>query len=322
MKFSFTAVVAVMSALALAACSSGTGAPTTSPDGNKPVNIGVAFYSKTNPMYVEMEKGMRDEAAKLGANLEIAYANNAADTQTNQINTFVTKGVDVILASPVDVKALEPAYQQARGAGIPTLSVGNKVSDEFEDAFIGARFVDVAEETMDTVIKGMGGKGNLLLVTGPPQIAFVQAQKEGWGRALAKAPDVKVIDTVVVPDMSTGAAVDVATSAFTKHTSVDGVLSSQDDIALGVIQAAESRGMDLDKVYFGSWNGSPAAIKAVEQGKLDLTVSMRPQNWGRMAVQTAIDWVGGKKPSEHNVITPTLQITKDNVSTLKPEDYA
>lgn len=308
--------VALTTSLGLASCSSASG------DGDDPnaVRIGVSFYTKTIPMYVEMEKGMRAEAKKLGVELEFAYADNSAETQSNQINTFVTKGVDLILASPVDAKALVPAYQQARAADVPVISVGNKVDDADEDAFVGPNLVQLSQETMEKTIEGMGGKGDLLLITGPPQIAFVQLQKQGWDAALAEHPEVNVVDTLVVPDMTTGAAVDIANSGFSAHPNVSGVLSSLDDVSLGALQAAQGRNMDLDSVFFAGWDGGPAALKAVESGDYDLTLSMKAQTWGRIAVQTAVDWHNGKKPEGHFVDTPSIFITPENIDSLSEAD--
>src|SRR5690625_5220135 len=104
--------------------------------------IGISFYTKTIPMYSQMEDGIKKEAKKLGVDVEFAYADNSAETQSNQINTFVTKDFDAILASPVDADALVPAYQQARDAEIPIISVGEKLAkEEDEDLYIGPDLV-------------------------------------------------------------------------------------------------------------------------------------------------------------------------------------
>lgn len=311
------ASLAIIAALGLAACNRDEGGSSSDPDA---LRVGVSFYTKTIPMYVEMEKGMREEAEKLGVDLEFSYADNSAETQSNQINTFVTKGVDLILASPVDAEALVPAYQAARAADIPVISVGNKVDDAEEDAYVGPSLVALSQQTMENTIEGMGGKGDLLLITGPPQIAFVQLQKQGWDAALADHPEVNVVDTLVVPDMTTGAAVDIANSGFAANPDVDGVLSSLDDIALGALQAAQGRNMDMDKIFFAGWDGGPAALKAVKSGDYDTTLSFRGQTWGRIAVQTAVDWAGGKKPDGHYVDTPTVFITPENITTLSEAD--
>ena len=311
------ASLAIIAALGLAACNRDEGGSGSDPNA---LRVGVSFYTKTIPMYVEMEKGMREEAEKLGVDLEFSYADNSAETQSNQINTFVTKGVDLILASPVDAEALVPAYQAARAADIPVISVGNKVDDAEEDAYVGPSLVALSQQTMENTIEGMGGKGDLLLITGPPQIAFVQLQKQGWDAALAENPDVNVVDTLVVPDMTTGAAVDVANSGFSSNPDVDAVLSSLDDIALGALQAAQSRNLDLDSIFFAGWDGGPAALKAVEAGDYDMTLSMRGKTWGTIAVQTAVDWVDGTEPDGHFVDTPSVFITPDNINELSEAD--
>lgn len=307
----------IATALGLAACNRDEGGSGSDPDA---LRVGVSFYTKTIPMYVEMEQGMREKADELGIELEFAYADNSAETQSNQINTFVTKGVDLILASPVDAEALVPAYQQARAADIPVISVGNKIDDAEEDAYVGPSLVALSQETMENTIEGMGGKGDLLLITGPPQIAFVQLQKQGWDAALAEHPEVNVVDTLVVPDMTTGAAVDIANSGFAANPNVDAVLSSLDDIALGALQAAQSRNLDMDKVFFAGWDGGPAALEAVESGDYDMTLSMRGKTWGTIAIQTAADWADGKKPDGHFVDTPSVFITPENFPTLSEED--
>lgn len=312
-------------ALLLAGCSSGGGdnsnnGSSSSAGGGKQYRIGVSFYSNVIPLYVQMQQGMQDKAKQLGVTLEFSVANNSAETQSDQINTFITKGDDLILASPVDATALAPAYQAARSASIPVISVANKLDNaSLEDAYVGPDLVDQAFRTMERVVEGMGGKGNLLLITGPPQIAFVQAQKAGWQKSLAKHPDVHVVDTVVDADLSTSGALDAATSALSAHPDVTGILSSDDDISMGAIKAAQGRQLDLSKIYIAGWDGSPAAIDAIKAKTYDLTLSEKPYTWGQIAIQTAVDWLNGKKPSGHRVNVPDIFIDQQNVNTLTTE---
>jgi ribose transport system substrate-binding protein len=283
--------------------------------------IGVSFYSNVIPLYVEMQEGMEDKAEELGVELEFAYGDNSAENQANQINTFITTGVDLILASPVDAAALTPAYQQARQAGIPILSVANKVEDEAdEDAYIGPDLVEQSARTLERVIEGMGGSGKLLLMTGPPQIAFVQAQIEGWEQVLADNPGIEVVDQVVVPDLSTAGAVDAASAALSANPDVTGILASIDDMALGAVQAAESAGIAPEDIFIAGWDGGPAAVEAIEAGTYDLTLSQKPYTWGQIAVETAVDWLNGEKPGEHRVNTPDVFIDQENVATLTEEE--
>lgn len=315
MRIRGIAIVAVTLLVATFAAACGGGDAGDKKSSSK--RIGISFYTKTIPLYSLMEDGIKEEAKKLGVDVEFSYANNSAETQSNQINTFVTKDFDAIIASPIDVDALVPAYQQARDAGVPVLSVANKLSSEKdEDLFIGPDLVKMAEETMDAISDAIGGSGDLLYLSGPPQIAFVQNQQEGIDAFLAKNKGVKLAKTVVVPDMTTGKATDVASSAFAGDRTYDAVFSSLDDVSLGAIEAAKSANRDIDKIFFAGWDGSPAGVQAVRDGDYDLTVSLKAKTWGGIALKTAVDFLDGKKPEGHNVRTPYLFINADNIQGL------
>jgi ABC-type sugar transport system substrate-binding protein len=283
--------------------------------------IGISFYTNVIPLYVAMQEGMEDKAKELGVELEFSYADFSAENQSNQINTFITTGVDLILASPVDSAALAPAYEQARQAGIPILSVANKLENEAdEDGYVGPDLVDQSARTMERVVEGMGGSGRLLLVTGPPQIAFVQAQIEGWDQVLADNPDIEIAATVAVPDLSTSGALDATSSALAGNPDVTGIITSNDDIALGAIQAAESAGFSPEDLFIAGWDGSVAAQEAIRAGSYDVTLSQRPYTWGAIAMQTAFDWLNGDEPSDHRVNTPDVFIDAETVDTLTEDD--
>jgi ribose transport system substrate-binding protein len=312
-------------ALVMTACGGesgdGGGAGGGSDAGGEDYRIGVSFYSNVIPLYVEMEEGMRDMAEELGVELEFAYADNSAENQSNQINTFITTGVDLILASPVDAAALTPAYQQARAAGIPIISVANKVAnDADEDAYVGPDLAEQSARTLERVIEGMGGEGQLLLLSGPPQITFVQLQQAGWDQVLAENPDITVVDTAVVPDLSTAGAVDATAAALSANPEVTGILASIDDMALGAVQAADAAGIAPEDIVIAGWDGGPAALEAIEAGTYDVTLSQKPYTWGQIAVETAVDWLNGEKPDEHRVNTPDVFIDQENVTTLTEDE--
>lgn len=324
------AVVGALCALGLvlSACSSSgggnSGTPTgttggTQPAGNtnsKHYTIGVSFYSNTIPLYIGMKQGMEQEAKKLGATLSFAYANNDANTQTNQISNFVTRQVDLILASPVDANALVPAYQQARKAGIPVISVANKVADTDEDAFVGNDWTELGKQTMQDVIQHLGGKGDIAEIVGPPAIDFVRQASAGYKEALADAPGIHVVDTLTDPDMSTGQALNLANTILTAHPNVNAIVSSIDDITMGVISALKSHGVAPGKVYLASWDATDARLQSLKQGWSGFTVSNCPISWGKVAVDTAVNWLQGKKPAQHAVPVKNLTITDQNVNSI------
>jgi ABC-type sugar transport system substrate-binding protein len=289
-------------------------APAPEPD--EDILIGVSFYTERIPLYAEMRRGVEEAAAAAGVEVVIADANGNAETQTNQIANMVTQGVDAIIASPVDATAMVPAYQGARDAGVIMISAANKVADEYEDAFVGPDLVDYAAQTMTRMIEGIGGSGKIMIITGPPQISFVQLQQAGWDSVLAEYPDVEVVATGVVEDLTTAKALDVATSLLTANPDVNGIMSSTDNISVGVIQAIEGQGLDPATIFTAGWDAQPNAVELIREGKYTLSLSFVGVEWGRIAFATALESAKGNLPASHYVSTPGLFVDAENASVL------
>jgi ABC-type sugar transport system substrate-binding protein len=206
MKFHKNAKVGlgmIAAGVLLAACGGGSsdsgdnGGGETTGSTDSGLTIGVSFYSMQVPLFVEMLQGIEDVAAEQGIEIIFYDAGGSAEQQINQIENLITSEVDAIIASPADATALVPVYESVRAAGIPIFSAANKVADEYEDGFVGPNLSALANETMDLLIDCMDGSGEMVLITGPPVIAFVQLQQAGWDQALAANPDVSVVQTLV-----------------------------------------------------------------------------------------------------------------------------
>lgn len=302
---------------------SDSGAPTSTvmPDGTG-LTIGVSFYdSKVIPLYVDMEEGMTAAAQEAGADITFSYAAFDPVAQVDQIETMITNGVDVILATPFDPTVLLTAYESARDAGIPIISFANKVDDDAEDLFLGRNWGEFGAANMEAAIEAIGGSGNIAFVTGPPELAVVQQVQEGWDSVLADHPDVTVVDTLVDPDMTTTVAVDLANTLFGSIEDIDAVLCTIDQICLGVAQAAEEQDVDPDSIFIASMDADSTALSQVREGSgIDQTFSMKGVTWGRQAVVVALNYLAGDVPAEHSVPNQFVRIGPDNVANITDED--
>lgn len=305
-----------------APAASESAAPASSAAAGEGMTIGVSFYSQQIPLFVEMLEGAKALAAQEGVEIIFADGGGSAEEQTNQIENMITSGVDALVVSPVDAAAMVPAYQSAMAAGIPIFSAANKVADEYETGFVGPDLVSYAEQTMDKIIECMGGKGELVLITGPPQISFVQLQQMGWDASLKNNPDVSIVQTLVDEDLSTPKAVDLASAALLANPNVAGILSSTDNIGVGVVQAIKSQGIDPTTICTAGWDGQPNAVDLVKEGSYGVTLSFLGYKWGQIALQTAIDAANGTMPASHYVSSDGLFIDKANASVLTPEQIS
>jgi len=311
MKLRLSAVAIVALTGLLSACG------TSSAGTTKPTVIGVSFYTNTIPLYAQIRQGMEQEAKAKGVQLTFAYANNDAATQSSQIADFVTKKVNLILCSPVSVSALVPAYNQARQAGVPVISVATKVADANEDAFIGQDWSFVGRAQVDDAAKALNGQGSIALITGPPVIDFVAQSTKGINDALAKYPGMKIVAQAVDPDLSQSGGLDQANNILTAHPDVKAILASTDDIAIGAVQALQEHNIAPGKVFVAGLDGEPRAVDSIKNNQgMSFTISVKGVTWGRQSIDVAVDWLNGKKPSAHRVDSAYQIVDAANVASL------
>jgi ribose transport system substrate-binding protein len=317
----WAAAAAAAVALVVAACSSTSSAVTSrsssAPAPGEPV-IGVSFYSNTIPLYVEMAKGMAKEAAAEHVKLDFQYADDSASTQTSQIQNFITEHVSAILCSPVSPAALIPAYQAADAAHIPIISVANKVPDQYETTYVGGNWKADGVLMMQWVVREIGGKGDIVELTGPPTISFVHDMSAGWAEVLAQHPSVHVVSDLA-GGLSETAGLTDATNALTAHPNVKAVVTDSDEVALGALEAMKNLHIDPKNVLVTGQDGDPpniASIKTPDGQAYDQ--ALKPVTWGELAVKTAVAVIHGKHFGPL-VATPMQVVTRQNVRSLSPE---
>jgi ribose transport system substrate-binding protein len=269
--------------------------------------IGVAFYSQTIPLYVEMRRGMEAEAAKRNVDLQFQYSGPDAQQQSNQIANFVTTKVDLILCSPFDKNALINAYKAARTAGVPIISLANDISDPTaEDAFIGNDWAKFGRMEMTAAVKAIGGSGPIGIIEGPPAIGFV----------LSKYPNVKVVADLNGP-LTIDAGLTAASNILTAHPDVKAIVNVSDELAQGTAQALKERSIGPGKIFVAGWDGYPAVIDLIKtNGGIDYTIDNQGYAWGVLAVDVAADYLAGKKPKSKSIDSPYFEVTKETVNKM------
>lgn len=283
----------------------------------KHYTIGVSFYTNALPIYINMADGMKTEAKKLGVTLDFSYANFSASEQSNQINDFVTRHVNMIMASPVSYNALVPAYKAAKSAGIPIFSVANNVPLKDETGFVGQNIIRVGEEQINFVSKQLHGHGQVAEIAGPPTIYFVGQEKIGWRKALAKHKGLHLVATETDATLSTATGLTLADDILTAHPTVKAIVSSVDTIALGAAEALQQQGVTPGTVVLAGLDGDPRVVAQIKHnGYIRFTVSELGKTWGKIAVKTANSFLNGHKPKHKSVTTPYQIITTSNVHKL------
>lgn len=316
---------------ALAACGGDDeeeGAPpaaeetTTGGEAQEDFTIGVSLASPNIPLYVAMADGIRAKAEELGVEVVFTEANEDPVQQLNDVQDLIAQDVDGILISPIDAEAAVPAYEDARAADIVIMSIARNTDPKVEDAFIGAPWTKFGTQIGEWACEHAPDKAtNVAMIKGPAGASFVEEMEDGFKEALsADCPDMKIVfennNAPLVADKGLASAQD----ALTRTSDIGVFFANNDDLASGVIQALEEKGVAMDDVIVTGFDGTPEGIQLARDGKLDYTIALRPYAWGQLGLETMVNYLRGDKPAEHIVEIETIDIDKASAAEVTEEE--
>jgi len=314
----FALASAATVALALGACSSGGGSAGGGPTGGGGDKIGVALITKdsSNPFFVAMQKGAKEEASKAGIDLTVASGKQEGDDQgqITAIENSIAKGDKGILITPMST-GVNSAMKKARDAGLFVIALDTPPDP--------ASTVDITFAT-DNFKAGtlIGQWAEKQLAGKPATIALLDLfndkivsvdynRDQGFltGMGIDTKDKKKNGDedktgkyksgtyTIVCNEAGNGAE-DGGRSAMerclTKNPDINVVYTINEPTAVGASAALKAQGKDAMIV---SVDGGCAGVKSVKSGVIGATAQQYPLKMAQLGME-AIKKIatGGEKP--------------------------
>ena len=272
--------------------------------------IGVALASDTNPFYIAMLKGIETRANQLGHKVSVVSAEEDVARQLNGVNDLIAKGVDGILISPIDAKALCSAYDKAKAAGIPMMSIARGSACKSQMLHIAVDELRVGREIAEWTAQKIGKKGKVAMLAGPAGAQAFMNFARGYEEGIARHPDIKVVfrqELALTREMGLKHGED----ALVAHPGLSAIYGANDELGMGAAQAVAAAGMRSSVIVTGM-NGIPPAVRAVKRGAMDLTVVLNPVKWGFLGADTMDAYFKGRKHDPRVYIGHVL-VDKSNV---------
>lgn len=271
------------------------------------LTIGLSNFSAFLPFEGASKAGVEEQAAKYGWKVVETDSGFDPSKQVSDVQSLITRGVDVLIVSPVDKDALLPAYQAAAEAQIPIVSIGNKLDAKdagFETAFFGNTNEEIGSLETEALIEAMGGKGKVIMVLGPSGTSFVTEMAAGAEKTFAEHPEIEVVFKQNTKALSSEEGLRVAQTALTAHPDVQGVWANEDELAAGSVRALQERGL-AGKVPVG-WNGGTApSLEAAAKGEM-VGVVLPSYTWGADTVKLIHEAISEGKEFSGGVDAPNI----------------
>jgi ABC-type sugar transport system substrate-binding protein len=304
-------VLLVIALLALGACNR-----------SKTTTIGVSMALFDDNFLTVLRNGMQSYAQTLDAvSLQVEDAQNDVAKQLSQIQNFISQGVDAILVIPVDTDATPAMTRLAIEAGIPLIYVNRQPADleklPKRTAFVGSNEVESGTLEAREVCRRLKAAGKA-----EAKIVVIMGELSNQAARQRTQDVVDVLATPVcsfmkIVERQTGnwqrtQGQDLMTNWISAGTRFDAVVSNNDEMAIGAIQALKAAGYDMSKLIVAGVDGTDDALAAMQAGDLDVTVFQDAAGQGKGAIDTALELAKGETV-EQTVWIPFELVTPENV---------
>ena len=279
-------------------------------------------------------QGARDgvERAARELNVRIEWQGPLDDSkvadQIGIFNNLAASGVDAVLLSPCDDKALLPHVRNAMKRGIPVgifdSPLAGQVGTDYVD-YIGTDNHAAGELAAHTLIQAINAtkektanavyEGRLIVVRFTEGSASTRDRENGFLDVAASVSTLRILDKQYT-DGSTMGAQHVAETLLDSYVNnnkleVDGIFASNQPTTEGVynaLQALRDKGVQV-RTRFVGFDESDLLLQGLRSGTIDALIVQDPEKMGYLGIKALVNYLGGK-PVEPVVDTGTAVMTK------------
>ena len=265
-------------------------------------NVGVCIYQFADNFMTLYRTDLEEYLKDKGYAVTIVDGKNDQNTQTEQINTFLQQGVDVLIINPVQTTSAQTIVDTIKPSETPIVFINR----EPEKA--------VLETETQGDING-DGKITYIMCKGDPENIDAQYRTEYSIKALTDAgKEVECLYEYLDNWDQTTAQQDVANALAQYGEKIEVVFCNNDAMALGALQSIEQAGRTVGKdIYLVGVDALKEAVQNVVDGKMTGTVLNDDVGQATAAAEATQLFVEGKDVEEYYWVD-YVKVTTENAA--------
>ena len=291
-------------------------------------NIGVCIYQFADNFMTLYRTDLEEYLKDMGYSVTIMDGKNDQNTQTEQINTFLQQGVDVLVINPVQTTSAQTIVDTVSPSGTPIVFINREPEDSVLDSYKGkccyvgadARQSGTyqGELILDTETQGdINGDGKItyIMCKGDPENIDAQYRTEYSIKALTDAgKEVECLYEYLDNWDQTTAQQDVANALSQYGDKIEVVFCNNDAMALGALQSIQQAGRTVGKdIYLVGVDALAEAVQDVLDGNMTGTVLNDDVGQATAAADATKLYVEGSAVEQYYWVD-YVKVTKDNAS--------
>jgi rhamnose transport system permease protein len=257
------------------------------PANGRPITVAMMPKSKGNAYFITCQKGAIQAANELGVQLIWDGPTDPDPAKQNEvIDTWITRGVDVIAVAVENREGISSVLRKARQRGIRVLTWDADAEPDARDFFVNQATPEgIGQALMDNAARVLGGKGEFAIITASLTASnMIEWQKHIEARRAAKYPDITMAALRPCDDLQKK-AFDETNTVLKAHPNVKLIMAICSPAVPGAAEAVKQAGRSDVKVI---GLGLPRDNKAyVHEGITDCVILWNTFDLGYLTVQSA-----------------------------------
>ena len=277
------------------------------------IKIGLCLYRFDDTFISNVRQEIEEYAKEyekehdIKINLEVVDARDNQNTQNHQVERFVSLDYDVLLINVVDRFAASNMIETAVGANIPIVFFNRKpVDDDLNRAdniyYVGAGPKAAGIEQAKIIINAYNENPHSIDIDGDGVINYVLLEGEPSHRDSLVRTEwvIKTLQENNIPINKLNGAIGnweraqgsaLMEDFLNKYSNIDLVISNNDDMGLGAIDAIE-RANNITGIKVVGIDGTKEALEAINEGKLLGTIESDKKEYAKAVVEIVMYAIG------------------------------
>ncbi|MBN1149753.1 substrate-binding domain-containing protein [candidate division WOR-3 bacterium] len=247
--------------------------------------------TEETPFFMSLVKGAQKASDELNAELIVYYAHDDPEIQIEQLKTVVDDGVEAIILNPVSDDVC-PVIKEISFTGIPVFTIDRSSNCENIVSHIASNNLEGGAMAGVYLSEMLNRKGIVVELSGTEGSSAATERGRGFHEAIENYPEIEIVYSASASfNRSEGRK--IFEDILSKFPVIDGVFAHNDDMILGAIEASKEA-QRLDEIVFIGFDGTEEAISSLEKNELTATVAQRPEEMGRIGIETVMKYLSGE----------------------------
>jgi ribose transport system substrate-binding protein len=218
------------------------------------------------------------------------------------------------VVAPTDSKALVPVLERAKQQGIVVINIDNKLNESVQAQtgidipFVGPDNRAGARKVGSYLAKHLNQGDQVAILEGIPTSFNAQQRRRGFRDVMQNA-GIEVVDSQPAK-WEMDVANRVTSAMLSEHPELDGILASNDSMALGALSAVKAAGRS-DQIEIVGFDNISAVRGAIRNGEILATADQHASQLAVYGIEFALKVLEGEAPPSDKQTPVDLITGKD-----------